>query len=149
MSKGFRGVDSLAEVSRAGHPSSWYSCTRKLSRIVGRSIRTGRYVGEFLAALDREKWVYFKPIECTDSSDNRFTVGFYGQLMPGWSIALGINTHHPQEEFDDLLSSYKFRDAYHDGFSYISVLCGVRESAQGNEEGLRKSGVRDLGYTQS
>lgn len=147
MSKGFVGLGDVAAVPRERHPSSWYTCTRVLSRICNRSVRSGRYVGEFLESLDREGWLFLKPIESTDSSGYRFIVGWAGQLKPGWSIALGINTHHPQEESDDLLSCYKFRNTYHDGFSYISILSSVRESSQCNEEGLHKSGICDLDYT--
>lgn len=114
-------VGDVATLHGAGYPSSWYACSLQLRRIVCRSVRSGRHVGEFLSTLDERFFLYRQRIECTDSSGYRFTVGWYGVLRLGWSEHLDVPIHVPIEESNRNVSQFPLPKVYSDGYSYIAI----------------------------
>lgn len=119
LSKGVSCLDNVGSDIRRLFPSSWYSCTTKLRRIVSSCIRSGKSTGNTLASLPPAAFRYRRRIEVQSSDNMSRVVGWYGCLAPGWSAFFDAPSHLFSDEYLVQFPAYLIRDRDHDGFSHL------------------------------
>lgn len=125
LTKGSGIVGNVADLPNRRFPNSWYSCSLSLRSIVNRSTRTGEFIGAFLSRLHEESWLYLKRVEITAADGHKVTVGWSGQLKPGWSQLLDVPVYIPIEESDAKLLQFPFQKVFHDGYFPIVLNIGL------------------------
>jgi hypothetical protein len=123
LTKGSGVVGDVDAPPDSKHPHSWHSCSLSLRRIVARSTRSGRHIGAFLSGLGEESWIYKKAVKIKGFEGEEFVVGWYGQLLPGWSRLLDVPVHVPVEEGNPLVFQFPLPKRFHDG--YVPIVLSV------------------------
>lgn len=124
LSKGSGVVGDVANDAAIRNPSSWFSASLSLRRIVARCVRSGRYIGAFLRSLRRECWLYLRAVRLDSAGEDGVIVGWFGQLKPGWSQLLDIPMYIPVEESNPFVFQFPLPKRFHDGYFPIVLNVG-------------------------
>lgn len=139
LTKGSGVVGNVDAASSPNHPNSWYTISRHLSKIIGRTTRSGRYIGAFLSNLEDQYWLYKRAVKIKDGNGQEFTIGWFGQLKPGWSQFIDVPVFIPIEESMSFVLLFPLPKVFHDGYYSIvlnvGLLHALRPTSDGKAEG--------------
>lgn len=119
VSKGQRALGDVATICPSRLPTSWYTCTNKLRKLILGCVRTGGDIGSFLAGLPESAFIYKRRVTATDSSGRSFTVGYSGHLKPGWEHLVRLPLYCPPPEYLYLRSPFRFPSRSYPGFDWL------------------------------
>lgn len=119
VSKGQRALGDVAVDGERPLPTSWYTCTIPLRRLVGLSVRSGRDIGALLSRLTEKAFLYRRRVEVSGADGSLFTVGFCGWLKPGWEVFVRPPYQPPPAEYLYLRSKYRFPTDSYSGYEWL------------------------------